>query len=137
MGVEETILQKEMTYLDSTPSGNIITGFDNYMKGTSGAAAQRRKTGPAEQNRVFSRSSISYRPNNGVSQGKNGAAAAAASLRPYIWKGSISNKILGCAGFRNAWLGRVNPSVACPDADFHILPGQRLCTAYADVGGRD
>lgn len=60
-------MQKESAYLDSTPNGNIITGFDNYMKGTSGAAAQRRKTGPAEQNRVFSRSSISYRPNNGVS----------------------------------------------------------------------
>ncbi|RFU76219.1 chromatin modification eaf6 [Trichoderma arundinaceum] len=65
--MEESIAQKEAAYLDSTPSGNIITGFDNYMKGTSGAAAQRRKTGPAEQNRVFSRSSISYRPNNGDS----------------------------------------------------------------------
>ncbi|PON18613.1 hypothetical protein C2W62_06970 [Candidatus Entotheonella serta] len=58
---------KEAAYLDSTPAGNIITGFDNYMKGQSGAAAQRRKAGPAEQNRVFSRSSVSYRPNNGVS----------------------------------------------------------------------
>jgi chromatin modification-related protein EAF6 len=65
--MEESIMQKESAYLDSTPNGNIITGFDNYMKGTSGAAAQRRKTGPAEQHRVFSRSSISYRPNNGVS----------------------------------------------------------------------
>ncbi|KAK3181324.1 hypothetical protein K4F52_007338 [Lecanicillium sp. MT-2017a] len=61
--VEEGIVQKEAAYLESTPSGNIITGFDNYMKGISGAAAQRRKTGPMEQNRVFSRSSISYRPN--------------------------------------------------------------------------
>jgi hypothetical protein len=56
-------VQKEAAYLESTPSGNIITGFDNYMKGISGAAAQRRKTGPMDQNRVFSRSSISYRPN--------------------------------------------------------------------------
>ncbi|EXM10869.1 chromatin modification-like protein EAF6 [Fusarium odoratissimum NRRL 54006] len=62
--VEDSISQKETAYLDSTPSGNIITGFDNYMKGMSGAAAQRRKAGPMEQNRVFSRSSISYRPNN-------------------------------------------------------------------------
>jgi chromatin modification-related protein EAF6 len=62
--VEDGIAQKETIYLDSTPSGNIITGFDNYMKGMSGAAAQRRKVGPMEQNRVFSRSSISYRPNN-------------------------------------------------------------------------
>lgn len=67
ISVEDSIAQKEITYLDSTPSGNIITGFDNYMKGTSGAAAQRRKVGPAEQNRVFSRSSISYKPNTAVS----------------------------------------------------------------------
>ncbi|OAR01655.1 hypothetical protein LLEC1_05015 [Akanthomyces lecanii] len=60
--VEEGIVQKESAYLENTPSGNIITGFDNYMKGISGAAAQRRKTGPMDQNRVFSRSSISYRP---------------------------------------------------------------------------
>ncbi|KAJ2974934.1 hypothetical protein NQ176_g5797 [Zarea fungicola] len=60
--VEEGIIQKESAYLENTPSGNIITGFDNYMKGITGAAAQRRKTGPMDQNRVFSRSSISYRP---------------------------------------------------------------------------
>lgn len=59
-------MTKEASYLESTPSGNIITGFDNYMKGTSSAAAQRRKAGSADQNRVFSKSSISYRPNNGV-----------------------------------------------------------------------
>ncbi len=60
---EEAIFQKETEYLESTPSGNIITGFDNYTKGTSSAAAQRRKTGLTEANRVFSRSSISYNPN--------------------------------------------------------------------------
>ncbi|KIE02000.1 Histone H4 acetyltransferase, NuA4 complex, Eaf6, partial [Metarhizium majus ARSEF 297] len=65
--VEDNIVSKEAAYLESTPSGNIITGFDNYMKGTTGAAAQRRKAGPADQNRVFSKSSISYRPNNGDS----------------------------------------------------------------------
>jgi hypothetical protein len=65
--VEDGIAQKETAYLESTPSGNIVTGFDNYLKGNTGAAAQRRKTGTMDQNRVFSRSSISYRPNNGVS----------------------------------------------------------------------
>ncbi|KAG6034366.1 hypothetical protein E4U41_006564 [Claviceps citrina] len=63
--VEESIMIKEASYLESTPSGNIITGFDNYMKGTTWAAAQRRKSGLLDQNRVFSRSSISYRPVNG------------------------------------------------------------------------
>jgi chromatin modification-related protein EAF6 len=60
---EEAIYQKETDYLENTPSGNIITGFDNYTKGTTGAAAQRRKTGLTDANRVFSRSSISYNPN--------------------------------------------------------------------------
>lgn len=58
------IESKETAYLDSTPAGNIMTGFDNYTKGTTqAAAAQRRKTGPLDQHRVFSRSSISYNPN--------------------------------------------------------------------------
>lgn len=54
------ILAKETEYLESTPAGNIIVGFDNYTKGTSAAAAQRRKSGLTDQNRVFSRSSVSY-----------------------------------------------------------------------------
>ncbi|KAK0657204.1 histone acetyltransferase subunit NuA4-domain-containing protein [Cercophora newfieldiana] len=57
---EESIYNKETEYLDNTPAGNIITGFDNYTKGTGTAAAARRKTGLTEANRVFSRSSISY-----------------------------------------------------------------------------
>jgi chromatin modification-related protein EAF6 len=60
---EELIYEKETEYLENTPSGNIIIGFDNYTKGTTGAAAQRRKTGLTDANRVFSRSSISYNPN--------------------------------------------------------------------------
>lgn len=59
---EEAIYQKETEYLENTPAGNIITGFDNYTKGTANVAAQRRKTGLTDANRVFSRSSISYNP---------------------------------------------------------------------------
>lgn len=62
--LEETISQKESAYLDSTPHGNIITGYDGYIKG-SGSAAHKRKPPPLEQNRVFTRSSISYRSNAG------------------------------------------------------------------------
>lgn len=61
---EDAILQKETEYLENTINGNIITGFDNYTKGTTSAAAQRRKTGTTEANRVFSRSSISYNATN-------------------------------------------------------------------------
>ncbi|KAI0022160.1 histone acetyltransferase subunit NuA4-domain-containing protein [Xylariomycetidae sp. FL0641] len=57
---EKTILQKEAEYLESTPYGNIITGFDGYIKGSSSAAAQRKRTGQLDQNKVFSRSSLSY-----------------------------------------------------------------------------
>ena len=39
-----------------------MIGFDNYVKGANAAVAQRRKTGLADQNRVFSRSSVSYNP---------------------------------------------------------------------------
>ncbi|CCE35343.1 hypothetical protein E4U22_006237 [Claviceps purpurea] len=76
--VEESILTKEASYLESTPNGNIITGFDNYMKGTTGAAAQRRKSGPVEQNRVFTKSSISYRPVTGDSNSSTPTSYAAA-----------------------------------------------------------
>ena len=59
---EEHIATKESDYLEATPSGNIVIGFDNYVKGANAAVAQRRKTGLADQNRVFSRSSVSYNP---------------------------------------------------------------------------
>lgn len=62
--VEEDIFEKETAYLENTLGGNIITGFDSYTKGASSAAAQRRKTGLTEANRVFSRSSISYNANS-------------------------------------------------------------------------
>ena len=58
--LEETINQKETAYLDSTPAGNIITRDEGYIKGGA-AAANKKKAVPAEQNRVFTRSSISYR----------------------------------------------------------------------------
>ncbi|KAK7969731.1 hypothetical protein PG988_008804 [Apiospora saccharicola] len=64
LGTDNRIADMETKYLDSTPVGNILTGFDNYTKGVTATTAQRRKVGAIEQNRVFSRSSISYNPNN-------------------------------------------------------------------------
>ncbi|KAK8089582.1 NuA4-domain-containing protein [Apiospora hydei] len=64
LGTDNRIADMETKYLDSTPVGNILTGFDNYTKGVTATSAQRRKVGAIEQNRVFSRSSISYNPNN-------------------------------------------------------------------------
>ncbi|KKA27833.1 hypothetical protein TD95_003905 [Thielaviopsis punctulata] len=58
--VEESIAQKEANYLDATPNGNIIIGFDSYIKGINSAAQRKRQNAP-DANRVFSRSSVSYR----------------------------------------------------------------------------
>ena len=47
--------------MEETPYGNIITGFDNYIKGvTSSAVAGRKRTAVNDNDRVFSR--ISLRP---------------------------------------------------------------------------
>lgn len=63
--IEDTIYTKETEYLESTPSGNVLVGFEPLIKGgtTAAAAAQRRKVAPLEHHRVFSRSSISYNAN--------------------------------------------------------------------------
>jgi len=59
---EEAIFKKETEYLEETPQGNIITGFDAYTKGSSVAPGGGRRRGQVqEMNRVFTRSSISFR----------------------------------------------------------------------------
>ncbi|KAF4616209.1 hypothetical protein G7Y89_g15196 [Cudoniella acicularis] len=59
---EETIYKKETEYLEETPAGNIITGFESYTKGSGNAApgGGRRRAQVLEGNRVFSRSSLSF-----------------------------------------------------------------------------
>jgi hypothetical protein len=65
---EESIYKKETDYLEDTPHGNIITGFENYTKGGGAQAGQRRGMQRAvESNRVFSRSSVSFGPGGVVS----------------------------------------------------------------------
>ncbi|MCJ1446227.1 MAG: hypothetical protein MMC23_006732 [Stictis urceolatum] len=67
--LEEQIHRIETSYLEETPAGNIIKGFDNYIKGSSistisggagGGTSTRRKGAIADQDRVFSRSSASF-----------------------------------------------------------------------------
>ncbi len=67
---EDQIFKKETEYLEETPSGNIITGFESYTKGTTGGIGGgaaggrgRRGGGVSEGNRVFSRSSVSFNAN--------------------------------------------------------------------------
>lgn len=66
---EEAIFRKETEYLDETPQGNIITGFDGYAKGASvggvgrGAGTGRKSTAVGGTDRPFSGSSHSWKIN--------------------------------------------------------------------------
>ncbi|KAJ7069777.1 histone acetyltransferase subunit NuA4-domain-containing protein [Mycena amicta] len=58
--IETQIYDLEKTYLTETAShngGNIITGFEGYLKNTN---ASRRKYDVAESERLFSNSSLTY-----------------------------------------------------------------------------
>jgi chromatin modification-related protein EAF6 len=64
--LEDNIYSLETSYLEDTTAGNIIRGFDNYIKGGTalgggtGSAATRRRTGITDADRIFSRSSVSF-----------------------------------------------------------------------------
>jgi chromatin modification-related protein EAF6 len=61
--LEDNIAKKESEYLEDTPNGNIITGFEGYTKGTTAAPGQRRRGALQETNKVFSRSSVTFNAN--------------------------------------------------------------------------
>ncbi|KAI2614529.1 NuA4-domain-containing protein [Hypoxylon fragiforme] len=57
--IENSIADLEVKYLSNTRIGNIVKGFDNYIKGTS-TAAHRKHGELKEDDYIWSRSSISY-----------------------------------------------------------------------------
>jgi chromatin modification-related protein EAF6 len=65
--LEATIARAEIAYLEETSAaGNIIKGFDNYIKASVGGSsavagtATRRKGGVSEQDKIFSNSSVNW-----------------------------------------------------------------------------
>ncbi|EOA86393.1 uncharacterized protein SETTUDRAFT_109762 [Exserohilum turcica Et28A] len=78
--LEDNILRVETQYLEETSAGNIVKGFDNYIKGaatttTAGGAgtATRRKAPINDADRIFSRSSTSFLRVNGAAAADTGS----------------------------------------------------------------
>lgn len=55
-GMEEQIFKLEGAYLEDTNNGNVVKGFDSYVKGTQ----TKRRTGLNENDRIFSQSSAVF-----------------------------------------------------------------------------
>lgn len=106
--IESEIFKAETSYLEETSAaGNIVKGFDNYIKaaattassnlnsGTiSGAAAggTRRKAAVNEGDRVFSKSSVAYSLGRDGDNGTPGAGSAVSTPGVGTPSGSFTEK---------------------------------------------
>ncbi|CCU78984.1 unnamed protein product [Blumeria hordei] len=87
LAAQETLIaKKEHEYLEETPSGNVITGFDNYTKGNIVAGRRRGRDEEERERRwrVFSRSSISWNPQTEQPEADQSAANTATTDTPTL-----------------------------------------------------
>jgi chromatin modification-related protein EAF6 len=80
--LDRQISEKEAAYIEDTPHGNILSGFENYTKPGAAGVSGRRKAGFSDSLRVFSQSSV--RPSDilGVESPAASSAAATPSAAP-------------------------------------------------------
>jgi len=70
LSLETSLYRAETLYLEDTSAGNIIRGFDSYIKGTTASSSTlsggggngggRKRGGVGDGDRVFSRSSVGF-----------------------------------------------------------------------------
>ncbi|KAF3162649.1 hypothetical protein TWF225_006734 [Orbilia oligospora] len=133
--LEDHIYKYETTYLEETQNGNIVRGFDNYIKGT----VARRRANITDQDRIFSSSSYSYMKsreegsNGGTPSGSVPPESATSSSTPSFPKGGSNSALLKKSA---SALKKKRKGVADDDSESHSeieTPGpKRVRISFSD-----
>ncbi|KAE9972045.1 hypothetical protein BLS_003238 [Venturia inaequalis] len=135
--LEENIYRVETSYLEDTSAGNIIKGFDNYIKGAAGPTADsrgtvtRRKGGITDADRIFSRSSANFVREN--SQPASGTPTSSLAPTPSSFPLSARESNHPTPTSISGRNGSVNKKKRAPDDDDDAKSTKRGKISY----GRD